>query len=191
MRTATSLVQRDVGEDLAPELREVVVDDDGREQAGVHHFEQVVVFEVLGRVADHDRRLPALRELLVERDQAVAVGAARPREDLLAGQVVHRRNRRRARAGDQDLAHVRTRGIAEVHELLELGPDRDLGGHEVDHAIDERRGQHLARQRHEHHEDLVVGARLEVRVQAFLDELAVVVRPHRAARPCRRSRTCG
>ena len=58
----------------------------------------------------------------------------------------------------------------------QFGPHRDLRRNQVDLAIDERRQQHVARQRHEDHMDLVGVAGLEVLVQPFLDELSVVVR---------------
>ena len=79
-------------------------------------------------------------------------------------------------AGDQDLVDVGAGGIAEVDELLELGPHRDLRRDQVDLALDQRRKQHVARQRHEEHVDLVVVAGLEVLVQPLLHELAVLVR---------------
>ena len=41
-----AVVDDEVRKHLLPEGREIVVDHDGRDQAGVHHLEQVVVLEV-------------------------------------------------------------------------------------------------------------------------------------------------
>ena len=64
VRTATSAVHRDAGEHLAPELGQIVVHDGDRREAGVDHLEHVVVFEHVGRLVDHDRRLAARFQLL-------------------------------------------------------------------------------------------------------------------------------
>ena len=112
------LVDGEVRKDLLPEVGEIVVDHDGRDQAGVHHLEQVVVLEVRRRLADHHRRLPLGLELLVEREQALVVAAELAGEDFLARQVLDGGDRRRAGTGDQDLADVLPGGIAEVDVLL-------------------------------------------------------------------------
>ena len=59
-------VHRDVGEHLAPELGQVVVHDGDRGEAGVDHLEHVIVFEDVGRLVDHHRRLAARLQLLVQ-----------------------------------------------------------------------------------------------------------------------------
>ena len=66
----------DVGEHLAPECRQVVVDDGDRREAGIDHFEDVVVFEHLGRFVDDDRRLAARLQLRIEADETLVVDAA-------------------------------------------------------------------------------------------------------------------
>ena len=55
-----------LGEDLAPELGQVVVHDGDRGEAGVDHLEHVVVLEHVGGLVDHDRRLAARLQLLVQ-----------------------------------------------------------------------------------------------------------------------------
>jgi membrane-bound lytic murein transglycosylase MltF len=49
----------DVGEHLAPERCQIVVDDGNRREAGVDHLEHVIVFEHIGSDRDDDWRLAA------------------------------------------------------------------------------------------------------------------------------------
>ena len=137
-----AVVDDEVGKDLLPEGGEIVVDHDGRDQAGVHHLEQVVVLQDCRGLPDHHQRPRLGHELLVERDQVLEVTTELAGEDLLAGQVRHGGNGRRAGAGDQDLADIHPGGIAEGDELLQLGRHRDLRRHQVHLAVDERRQQH-------------------------------------------------
>ena len=86
-------VNAQIRKDLLPEVRQIVVNDDGRNQPRVHHLDQVVVLEVLRRGANHDRRLPLGLEPVVEREQALMVAARFADEDLLSRQGVNRGNR--------------------------------------------------------------------------------------------------
>ena len=104
------------GEHLLPERRQVVVDDDRRDEAGVDHLEQVVVFEVPWGFLDGDRRLALRLQPLVQRDEARVEVAVLARVDVLSGQIVDRANRRGAGTGHHHLADVRARGIGEVHD---------------------------------------------------------------------------
>ena len=108
--------------------------------------------------------------------QALVVTAEFAGEDFFARQVVYGGDRRRAGAGDQDLVDVHPSGVAEVDVLLQFGRDRDLRRNQVHLAVDERRQQHLARQRQEDHVDPVARAGLEALVEPCLHELAVLVR---------------
>ena len=58
-----------VGEHLFPERRDVAVDDDGLDQAGVEHVERILIFDVVGRWPQHDLRLALLAEVFVESEQ--------------------------------------------------------------------------------------------------------------------------
>ena len=84
------LVHGDVGKYLLPELRQKVVDDGYRHEAGIHHLEDVIVFEDSGSVHDDDGRLAALLELSVQTREALVVNAPLADEHFLAGEVVHR-----------------------------------------------------------------------------------------------------
>jgi len=53
-------MQRDVGKYLPPELRQVTIDDRGRDQSCIDHLENVFVFEILVRQYHLHRRF-ALR----------------------------------------------------------------------------------------------------------------------------------
>src|SRR5436189_271369 len=59
-------VRDELGEDLLPEIGDVVLDDGRLDEAGVHHLEDVLVLEILGRQPNLDLRLARLAELLVE-----------------------------------------------------------------------------------------------------------------------------
>ena len=48
VRIAAS-VEHDLGEDLLPEFGHIVVDDGRLDQTGVHHFQEVLDFEVFRR----------------------------------------------------------------------------------------------------------------------------------------------
>ena len=61
-RSGNPRVHGEVGEDLLPEVRQVIVDDGRRNEPGVDHFEQVVVFEAFGRGLDVDGGLPGCLE---------------------------------------------------------------------------------------------------------------------------------
>ena len=124
-------MHREVREDLLPEAREIVVDDDRRDETGVHHLEQVVVFEVVRREANLHRRLTLCLELLVEREEALVVRALLADEHLPARQVRYRSERRLADGGDDNLADVHPGGIGEVDEPLERRPYRELRRHQI------------------------------------------------------------
>jgi len=96
------------------------------------------------------------------------------RIDVPAGQIVNRAHRRGTRAGHHHFIDVRARGIGEVHTGLQFRPDRNLGNHEVDLAVDQRRPQHVARHGHEDHVDPGV-ASLVLRVELILEGLPHLV----------------
>ena len=58
-----------VGEHLFPGSRDVAVDDDGLDQAGIEHVERILIFDVVGRWPRHDLRLALLAEVFVESEQ--------------------------------------------------------------------------------------------------------------------------
>ena len=78
-----------LGEDLLPEVGEVVLDDGHLDEAGVHHLEDVLVLEILRRQPDFHRRLLRLRELGVERLDALVVARGLAQVDVLPRQVLH------------------------------------------------------------------------------------------------------
>ena len=87
-----------------------------------------------GRLLDRHRRLAAAGKRLVQPLEAFEVAAALPDEHFAAGQVVGRRGRRHAGAGDDDLRHAGARRRAEVDELSALRRDRQRRRDEVDLA---------------------------------------------------------
>src|SRR5262249_19739149 len=89
-------------EDLTPERGDVSVDDYDFDQTRVQHFEEVLVFEYLGRGAENDLGLAALRELTVQPDQVLVVAARLADEDLLAGQILDAGYRGRLWPSDYD-----------------------------------------------------------------------------------------
>ena len=162
------------GEHLAPELGQIVVHDGDRGEAGVDHLEHVIVFEHVGGLVDHHGRLAARLQLLVQAGEALVIDARLSDEHLLAGQIVHRGDRRRSWPGDHHFAHVGARRLREGDELLQLGPDGHHGRDHVDLAAREGRVQLIARHRHDHHVHLEV-AGLQVRVQIVLEQLQRLV----------------
>ena len=163
-------VNRDAGEHLAPELGQVVVHDRDRGDAGVDHLEDIVVFEHVGSFVDDHDGLAACFQLRVQLDDAVVIGARRPDEHRLAGQIVDRGNRRRSRPGDDHLAHVGARRLGEGGNRLQFGPDRHHRRDHVHLALQEGWSQQIARHGHDDHMHFEV-ARLEVRVQIGLEQL--------------------
>ncbi|MGH7306951.1 MAG: hypothetical protein ACRELZ_27065, partial [Candidatus Rokuibacteriota bacterium] len=99
-------VHGELGEDLLPERADVRIDDGHLDEAGVHHLEDVLDLEVLGRQPDLHRHLLRPGELRVELLEAF-VKARRPAHvDFLPGQILHGPDRIRAGSGDQDLRDV-------------------------------------------------------------------------------------
>jgi hypothetical protein len=72
------------GNTLFQKTCEIVVDHDGRDQAGVHHLEEVVVLELRWGLPNCHRGLPLGFERLVEREQALVVTAEFAGEDFSA-----------------------------------------------------------------------------------------------------------
>ena len=128
------LVHLDVGEHLAPERRQVVVDDGDRRQTGVDHLEHVVVFEHVRGLVDDHRGLAARLQLRVQRDEALLVDAPLTDEHLLASQIVDRGDGRRTWSGDDDLADVGSSRDREGDEFLPLRGDGHHGRDHVDLA---------------------------------------------------------
>src|SRR4029079_7144208 len=58
---------------LFPEIGLVLVNDDERDETGVEHLEQILVFQCLGGLLDFHWRLLCRHELLVEGDDALVV----------------------------------------------------------------------------------------------------------------------
>ena len=157
-------------EHFLPELREVVVRDGDRDEAGADHLEDVIVFEDDGESCDHHGRLAAGFELLVQLGKALGIEALFADEYLLAGQIVERRDRWRARPGYHDFAHIGPGRLRKARECPSLGRHRQHRGDEVDLAGQEGRGQLIARQRHGRDVHLEV-AGLQVGVQIVLELL--------------------
>ena len=165
----------DIGEYLAPELRQVIVDDGNRRQAGVDHLQHVVVFEHCGGPVDHHGRLAARFQLRAQPGEAFVINTPRADEHLLPRQVIERRDRRRSRPGDHDLVHVGPCRGREGDDFFPLGRDRHHGRHHVDLAARQRGIQLIARHRQQHDVHFQV-AGLQLRVQIVLERLQGLVR---------------
>ena len=163
-------VHIEAGEDLLPEIGQIVVDDGDRCETGVDHLEDVVVFEDVGRLLDHHGRLAARFQLLVQADDVPVIDAGLADEHLLTRQIVERRDARRARTGDDHFADVGARRLRESRDFLQLRPDRDHGRDHVNLAAFEGLVQLIARQRHDHHVHLQV-PRLQLGVQVAFERL--------------------
>jgi len=78
------LVDADIREDLTPEVCNKIVDHRRVHEPGVHHLEQVVVFERLRRDFDRRRRLATADQRLVEFLHALVEDTATPHEHAAA-----------------------------------------------------------------------------------------------------------
>ncbi len=135
------------GEDLQVEIGHELVHHRCRNEPRVDHLQNVAVLEhLLGR-EDGDGRLACGLEARVEPPQVLGVAARKTDVDLLARQVLEAGHRGSGGAGDQHLPHAAHEGIREVHLLLPLGRDGELGGGDVALAGEQARNELVARHR--------------------------------------------
>ena len=168
------VVDREAGEHLAPELGQIVVHDRNRGKARVDHLENVIVFEHVGSLVDRHRGLAPCLQADVQFREAVVIDAVFSHEHRLAGQVVDRGDRRRARSGDHHFIHVGAGRLRESRNHLQFWPHRHHGRDHVDGAFQEGRPQHVARHRHHHHVQFEI-AGLQLLVQIVLERLERLV----------------
>ena len=161
-----------VGEDLRPELREIVVDYGDVDEAGVHHLEDVVVLEILRGVQDRDRRPPVTLELLIEGTQALRITARPSHEDFVSGQVLSGLHCGQTRRRDHDLADVPPVRDREVHDLLTLLSDGLLRRHRIDLPRREGAQEQITLHRHGDHMDSKIPG-LSCRVELLFEPLQV------------------
>ena len=90
------VVHDDLRKDLLPELRDGVVDDDERNQTGIEHLDQVLIFQCLGSLLEHNEWLLRCRQLLVECNEALVIARGFAHEHFFAGKVVHAGDFRRS-----------------------------------------------------------------------------------------------
>ena len=161
-------------EHLLPERREVIVDDGGRDEAGIHHLEEVLVLELLIRLDDAYWRTSGLLQRSIQATEATEVARGPAYVHVAPGQVFGALGRRHALAGDDDFAHVAEQRRREVHQRLAFGGDGEVGGRDVSAPLDQRLQQPVATDRNEcdrHHER----AGLQPLVQERLERLACLV----------------
>ena len=118
--------------------------------------------------------LPCSLNLAFRLLRALGVDAPLADEHLLAGQIVHGGNRRRARAGDHHFVDIGAGRVREGDEFLALGRDGHHRGDHVDQAADEGRVELVALHRHQHHVHLEVPG-LQVLVELALEQLRPLV----------------
>ena len=103
-RNVASLVDNDVlvkayvAEYLAPEASDVAVDNDDLDQARIHHFEEVLVLELLGSHVENDLGPAFPREFAVQLKEVLVVAARLADKDLLVGKILHAGDRGRSAA---------------------------------------------------------------------------------------------
>ena len=82
------VVHGELRKDLLPEVRQVLVDDDERNEAGVEHLDQILVLQRLGGFLEYHRWFLFGRKLLVECNEALVIARRFAHEDFLAGEIV-------------------------------------------------------------------------------------------------------
>ena len=113
----------DVGVKRRPEFRQIGVGDHDRHEPGIHHLQQVFIFQIFGRGPQLHRRFTTALELCVEGFEMFPGARAFADEDFLAGQVIQRVEFRRIGAGHRDLLHARDKWIRKIDNLLPIGCD--------------------------------------------------------------------
>ena len=103
------------------------------------------------------------------------IAARLPDVDLLAGQLLHRGERRRSRCRDDDLVHLRLGRGTEVHELQAFGGDGQARDRHVDATVTERRPQLVSRHGQEREVQLDVALREVLLVDLVFEHLAGLV----------------
>src|SRR5262245_41749816 len=160
---------------LRPEFGRVVVDDDERHEARVHHLEQVFVFELFGGEPQRDFWLALAAQLPVQRDEALVVAARLTYEDFPSREVVQGREGGRLRTGHDDLVDfTEQRRGGEIDELASLRRDRQGAGRDVPEPCSESRQKLVSRDGDEKDVEWVLPL-LEIAVDLVLELLERLV----------------
>ena len=121
----------DVVEDFRPEVGSLRSRYSRRQQARVHHFQQILIAEgIVGRL-DLNRRLPRVLECVADLLQLLIGHSQRIRINHLAAQVVQRIQGPEALPGNDNQFYIRYERSGECHMLLAFGGDDHTGGDQV------------------------------------------------------------
>jgi len=132
----------------------VIVHNRGRQEPGVDHLEDVLVFQLLVGRPEHEFRLPGFAPFGIDRLQVLPVTAGRPHPDFPAGEIVEAPDVRSGRAGDHDLLNAGHGRIGKIHQLLPFRGDSQVAQGQVAAALDQVLEQLVAANRDGHHVDL-------------------------------------
>ena len=168
------LVDDDLRKDLGPHRRHMAVDDDGGQQTGIHHLQQVLVLQVLGGRNESDRLAAGSRQAGVQAFEMLPVARRLVHMQLEAGHIVRRLQGRRIRASDDELADPGKQRRREIHLRLQRLGDREVGRGDVAAPCDQGRDQLIVRDRDEDDVELDVFG-LEAPVGFVLERLERVV----------------
>ena len=165
-----SRVDGQIGEDLFPQLRDLVVDDRHRRQARVDHLEDVFVGEDFRSRIQLHGRLAGLGELLVEQLHVLGRDVRLTHVDFFAAEIFDALDRRDAGSGDDDRRNARPCRLGEIDRLLPPGGRELSGRHDVASAIQKCRDQLVVCHRDEDHVHANVLVRVLL-VQISLEDL--------------------
>jgi hypothetical protein len=157
-----------LGVHLSPQPGDIAVGHDDVHQSGVGHLQYVLGLEIAGRLAQCHRRKPAPAKSLIERLQALVVAGRATDVDLLAREIVERRQRRGGGPRDDQLPDVARGRSREVDDLAPLRRDRKISRCDITLTGDQQWQQAGARHGNEHHMDAQVAA-TELAVEIVLE----------------------
>ena len=115
----------------------MLIYDDHRNEAGVHHLQEVLVLQMLVCRVERHRRLPGGLERRVQAGQALVVAAREPDPYLPPGEIVQALQRQGCGTRDDDLAQLGRERLGEVDDRLSLRRDRESGSGNVAAPFDE------------------------------------------------------
>ena len=167
-------MRRQIGQDLGPQRRQVVVGHGDAVEPGAHHLEHVLGLQRLVDGADAHRCLALALEPRVEQLQALPVAARRPHPDFLPREIVESGESRARRTGDHDLLDSGHGRLREVDDLSPLRGDGDGADRDVGVAVGQAFEQIAAGDRHDHDLDRQ-RAGLVLLVEVLLEELERLV----------------